>query len=100
MLMNGGVLPATFSGLLAALSVSIASLNIFGGFIVTQRMLNMFRRPQDPPEYNYLMTLAGATGIVGYYAGLKLGVPVPQLTNMTYLASAISCIMSIGSLAH
>lgn len=35
MMMNGGLMPATFSGYLAALSVAIASLNISGGFIVT-----------------------------------------------------------------
>lgn len=40
-------------------------------------MLNMFRRPNDPPEYNYLMSVAGATGVMGYFGGVKLGVPVP-----------------------
>jgi NAD(P) transhydrogenase len=33
--MNGGYLPADFSGVLAASSVAIASLNVFGGFLVT-----------------------------------------------------------------
>ena len=40
-------------------------------------MLNMFRRPNDPPEYNYLMAVAAAVGTLGYYGGVKVGVPVP-----------------------
>lgn len=97
--MNGGYFPANFSGLLSSVSVAIASLNIFGGFLVTQRMLNMFRRPTDPPEYNYLMGVAAAVAALGYFGGVKAGVPVPQLTNMAYIASAVLCILSIGSLA-
>ena len=77
MVMNGGYLPANFPGLLASLSVAIASLNIFGGFLVTQRMLNMFRRPTDPLEYNYLMGIAALTGALGYFGGVQMGVPVP-----------------------
>lgn len=39
---------------LAASAALISFVNIFGGFLVTQRMLDMFKRPEDPPEYNYL----------------------------------------------
>lgn len=37
-----------------------------GGFLITQRMLDMFKRPTDPPEYNYLYTLPGAMFVGGY----------------------------------
>lgn len=33
-----------FSSLLAFLAVVLASVNIFGGFIITRRMLQMFRK--------------------------------------------------------
>ncbi|MDA8230235.1 MAG: proton-translocating transhydrogenase family protein [Magnetospirillum sp.] len=36
----------TASKLLGFLSVTLASVNIFGGFIVTQRMLSMFKKKQ------------------------------------------------------
>jgi len=39
---------------LAASAVLVSSVNIAGGFLVSERMLNMFRRPSDPVEYNYL----------------------------------------------
>lgn len=35
MCMNGGYAPANVPGFLSAVSVAIASLNIFGGFLVT-----------------------------------------------------------------
>ena len=34
----------TFSSLLGAFAIFFASINIFGGFFVTQRMLEMFKR--------------------------------------------------------
>lgn len=99
MVMNGGYLPADVPGALAAASVAIASLNIFGGFLVTQRMLNMFRRPTDPVEHNYLMGIAALVGALGYFGGVSAGVPVPQLTNMAYIASSVACILSLAGLA-
>merc|ERR1711865_692109 len=32
---------------LAILSVVVSAVNIFGGFVITQRMLNLFKRPGD-----------------------------------------------------
>ena len=45
----------------------MSSINIFGGFLITQRMLDMFKRPDDPPEYNYLMGLPALVGMGGYW---------------------------------
>ncbi|CAK58432.1 unnamed protein product (macronuclear) [Paramecium tetraurelia] len=50
-----------------------------------------FRRPTDLAEYNYLMALAGATGVLGYYE---------PLTNLSYLVSSVTCILAIGGLAQ
>jgi NAD(P) transhydrogenase subunit alpha len=48
----GGLLAAGSSGmdfpkLMGLLAVTLASVNIFGGFIVTQRMLAMFKKKKD-----------------------------------------------------
>jgi NAD(P) transhydrogenase subunit alpha len=32
------------AGLLGAAAILLAAINVFGGFLVTQRMLQMFRR--------------------------------------------------------
>jgi drug/metabolite transporter (DMT)-like permease len=41
--MGGGYLPGTASQALGALSVLLASVNVAGGFVITKRMLNMFK---------------------------------------------------------
>lgn len=45
LLMGGGYMPNDTVTTLAALAAFISSINIGGGFIVTQRMLDMFKRP-------------------------------------------------------
>ena len=37
---------ASFSKIMGFVAVTLASVNIFGGFIVTQRMLQMFKKKQ------------------------------------------------------
>ncbi len=38
--------PITLTSVLGALGVLLASVNIFGGFLVTQRMLEMFKKKE------------------------------------------------------
>ena len=38
--------PITLTSVLGALAVLLASINIFGGFLVTQRMLEMFKKKE------------------------------------------------------
>ena len=64
---------------LAASAVLASAVNIGGGFTVTQRMLNMFRRPTDPQEYNYLYAVPGAALVGAYAAGHMAGEPQTSL---------------------
>lgn len=50
-----------------------------GGFLVTQKMLDMFKRPTDPPEYNYLYLLPGGVFVGGYAAALQSGYNIEQV---------------------
>ena len=43
-LVAAGPTDLSFSKILGFLAVTLASVNIFGGFIVTQRMLSMFKK--------------------------------------------------------
>lgn len=43
--MGGGYTPSNTIETLSALAAFISSINIGGGFTVTQRMLDMFKRP-------------------------------------------------------
>lgn len=44
LLMDGGYYPTNTIQTLAATAAFISFINIFGGFLVTQRMLDMFKR--------------------------------------------------------
>jgi len=48
-LLAAGPAEIGFSEILGFLAVALASVNIFGGFIVTQRMLSMFKKKPKPP---------------------------------------------------
>lgn len=41
--MGGGYFPETIPQILGALSVLLASVNVAGGFVITKRMLDMFK---------------------------------------------------------
>merc|ERR1712226_1814347 len=96
-MLGGGFVPHTIPQLLAALSVAVSAVNIAGGFLITKRMLDMFKRPTDPPEHNYLHAIPAA-GMIGsmLFAGLQ-GVPHIHLAG--YLAASLCCIGAITGLA-
>jgi NAD(P) transhydrogenase len=96
-LMGGGLFPHTTAQWLAATSVFIASINIFGGFLVTQRMLEMFRRPTDPPSFNHLYAIPGGLFAAGYIASVAAG--ADHVHQMAYLASSAFCILSLAGLS-
>lgn len=49
------------------------SLSLSGGFLVTKKMLDMFKRPTDPPEYNYLYLLPTGLFVGGYGVAMQAG---------------------------
>jgi NAD(P) transhydrogenase subunit alpha len=48
-LLQAGKGEANMAAILGAIAILVASINIFGGFLVTQRMLAMFRRDPGAP---------------------------------------------------
>jgi len=98
LLMGGGLVPHTTPHLLAATAALVSSVNITGGFIITKRMLDMFKRPTDPPEYTYLYAIPGALFIGGYAACNSAG--YSDIHQMAYLGSSLCCIGALGGLAQ
>jgi len=96
----GHSLPFSIPATVAATSVFFSAINIFGGFLVTKRMLDMFKRPTDLPEHNRLYAIPGVVFGLGYLAAISLGMNVADVNHMAYLASSICCIMSLGGLSH
>ena len=74
LLMGGGLYPTNIVEGLSTAATFISFINVFGGFIVTARMLDMFKRPTDPPEYNYLYGVPAATFLGAYGFAVSQGI--------------------------
>lgn len=96
-IMGGGLVPQTFPQMLGAASVLLAFVNISGGFVITKRMLDMFRRPMDPSEYPWLYAIPGVLFGGGFLAAASTG--MAGLVQAGYLVSSLLCIGSISGLA-
>jgi len=83
---------------LAALATTLSTVNIVGGFIVTNKMLNMFKRPDDPPEYYHLYGIPAAGTLACYTAGSMSG-QVPEIDSAAATLSGLLCIGGIGGLS-
>ncbi len=92
LLAGGGLLPTNAGQALAATAVAASAVNIGGGFTITQRMLDMFKRPTDPIEHNKLYGIPGgccSTAAVANYlparvlgsAACRRGWQVPARTH-------------------
>jgi len=95
--MGGGYFPGTIPQVLGALSVLLASVNVAGGFIITKRMLDMFKRSTDPPEYSWLYGVPAVVFTGGFLAAASTG--MAGLVQAGYLASSVLCIGSLTGLA-
>ena len=97
LILGGGYFPHSIPQALASLAVLLSSVNIAGGFVVTKRMLDMFKRKTDPEEHNYLYTIPavlGAAAILNaYYTGMV------SVYQMGYLAASLCAIGGISGLA-
>lgn len=98
LLMGGGYYPTNTLQTLAALAAFISSINIGGGFVVTKRMLDMFKRPTDPPEYSYLYGIPAATFLAGYGYCATVGT-YPDIHQMAYLAASLCCVGALTGLS-
>jgi len=77
--------------ILAVLATTLSAVNISGGFIITQRMLSLFRRPGDVDLSGFLIV----PGLI--LAGWSVTHPGSKVTCNTL--SAMFCVAAIASLA-
>jgi len=97
MLMGGGYYPTNAVEGLAATAAFISFINVFGGFIVTARMLDMFKRPTDPPEHNYLYGIPATAFLASY--GYAVAQGYPEIHQIAYLGSGLCCVGALAGLS-
>lgn len=83
---------------LGAAATTLSTVNIVGGFIVTTKMLDMFKRPTDPPEYYHLYGIPAAATMGAYTIGTMSG-KFPEIDSAAATLSGLLCIGGIGGLA-
>jgi len=80
--------------ILAMIAILVSTSNIVGGFIVSQRMLNLFRK-EGVKEYSVLFLLPGLV-LVGFPIAFAHR---PELVAATNSISSLLCVGAIGALA-
>ncbi len=78
-LAGGGLVPTGAAHALAGAAVAASAVNIGGGFAITQRMLDMFRRKTDPPQFVKLYALPAAALVAATAAGQAAGLAGVQV---------------------
>ena len=99
MQLGPGVLPSSVPHLLAGSAVGLSAVNLVGGFLVTKKMLDMFRRPDDPPEFFHYTLLPPAAAVAGFGVLGLSGAASPQLSSTLALASGLGCVAGIGQMS-
>ena len=67
------MLPVPCAQVLGAAALVLSAVNIAGGFLVTKKMLQLFRRPTDDPEYYAFYGIPAGVLLVGYMLLLAKG---------------------------
>ena len=83
---------------LGAAATTLSTVNIVGGFIITTKMLDMFKRPDDPPEYYHLYGIPAAGALTMYSIGAASG-KFPEIDAAAGTLAGLLCIGGIGGLA-
>ncbi|EKX54738.1 hypothetical protein GUITHDRAFT_156799 [Guillardia theta CCMP2712] len=93
--MGGGLFPQNAAQVLAAAAVFVSMINIGGGFVMTNRMLGMFKQ-EGSASYNRNIYLLPAVVISAVYASTGCS---SSLCGMLQLIGAVLCILAIGGLS-
>eukprot|EP00519_Triparma_laevis_P004717 CAMPEP_0182502384 /NCGR_PEP_ID=MMETSP1321-20130603/13257_1 /TAXON_ID=91990 /ORGANISM="Bolidomonas sp., Strain RCC1657" /LENGTH=1047 /DNA_ID=CAMNT_0024707259 /DNA_START=41 /DNA_END=3184 /DNA_ORIENTATION=+ len=83
---------------LGAAATTLSTVNIVGGFIVSGKMLDMFKRPDDPPEYYHYYGVPAAATMAMYGGAHMAG--YPQVDSAAGTLAGMLCIGGIGGLAN
>jgi len=95
-ILGPGTAPQSITAL-SLVAVAISSVNIFGGFLITKRMLDTFSRPEDPESYNQMYAIPTAV-FMGLFVFGHLNGSAAML-QMAYLAGSAFCIAAIAGLS-
>jgi NAD(P) transhydrogenase len=95
------LIPDSPSHWMGAIATSLSFVNIAGGFLVSGKMLDLFRRPTDPKEFFELYGIPVGLVIASLVAASVAGIDsLGNMADSVGIASAICCISAIACLAN
>lgn len=98
---TGGLIPDSPSHWMGAIATMLSFINISGGFLITGKMLDLFKRESDPDDYfEYFMFPAGVM-LAGLFASGTGNVgDLANVSGTVGVSAAICCIAAIAGLAN
>lgn len=66
---------------------------------VLQRMLDLFKRPNDPKEHNYVYIIPALAMAAAVFSAHSMGIATAPLVHGVGLVASVLCIASIACLA-
>jgi len=98
---SGGIIPGSPEHWLGAFATFVSFINISGGFLVTNKMLDLFKRPNDPDDYFGYYLIPASLMIAGLFASAfgDIG-DLSNVSSTVGIASAVCCIAAISGLAN
>jgi NAD(P) transhydrogenase len=98
---TSSLIPDTPAHCMGAVATLFSFVNIAGGFLVSGKMLDLFRRPNDPEDYFALYTIPSLLLLAGLAASAWGGLgDLGLMSGAVGIVSAICCIAGIAGLAH
>jgi H+-translocating NAD(P) transhydrogenase len=94
---SGSVIPDSPSHWMGAVATILSFINISGGFLVSGKMLDLFRRPEDPKEFFELYGIPAAIVLSGLFAAgfFEVG-DLSLMSGTASIAASILCISAIA----
>lgn len=88
---SSGIIPDSPAHWAGAVATLLSFINISGGFLITGKMLDLFRRPEDAKDYFELYALPASFLIAGLGASYFSG-DMETVSGSVAIASAVCCI--------
>jgi 4TM region of pyridine nucleotide transhydrogenase, mitoch len=94
---SGSIIPDSPSHWMGAFATLLSFINISGGFLVSGKMLDLFRRPEDPKEFFELYGIPTAILLSGLAVSGFLGLgDLSLMSGTASIAASILCISAIA----
>jgi len=88
---SGEIIPDSPAHWMGAIATVLSFVNIVGGFLITGKMLDLFRRPEDPNDYFEFYAVPSAL-LLGGLGFAYIGGNVENVSGTVAIAAAICCI--------